>query len=520
MPSPSDHLAASLKRLKELQRKGQVAVRSRDLSRVHRERLTRNGFLREVMKGWYIPSRPEEPAGESTAWYAAYWTFAAQYLESRFGKEWCLSADQSLLLHVGDRTVPPQLLVRSPKGNNKPTPLPHDTSVFDVRLELPAATDRTLHDGMRVMTLAASLAHCSPDMFHAKPVEVRAALGMLTDAADLLRCLLDGGKSKVAGRLAGALRNIGRAALADQVRDTMRTAGYTVTETDPFAEPSPVLLAGRPLSPYVGRMRLTWAAMRATVLEHFPAPPAVRPEKAVYLRQVEDVYRADAYHSLSIEGYQVSDALIERVRSGGWNPDHDEADRRNRSALAARGYWQAFQRVQAAVELVLDGGNAGEIAERAHPEWYRELFGPSVAAGILRPGDLAGYRSGPVFIRRSQHVPPPMEAVRDLMPELFALLAAEPEPAVRVVLGHFFFVYVHPYVDGNGRMGRFLMNLMIASGGWPWTLVTIDTRDAYMAALEQASVHRDIQPLTRYLAERLAASSQYDSPDAASDTPT
>ncbi len=204
----------------------------------------------------------------------------------------------------------------------------------------------------------------------------------------------------------------------------------------------------------------------------------------------------------------MSDALIERVRSGDWNPDHDPADRENRNALAARGYWQAFQRVKAAVERVLMGDNAGVLADRAHPEWYRELFGPSVVAGILQPADLAGYRNGPVYVRRSLHVPPPKEAVRDLMPEFFALLAAEPEPAVRVVLGHFFFVYIHPYFDGNGRMGRFLMNLMVAAGGWRWTLVTVDTRDAYMAALERASVHQEIEPLTRYLAARLEESAR------------
>ncbi len=506
MASPSNHLATSLELLQELQRRGRIAVRARDLSRVHRERLTRNGFLREVMKGWYIPARPDEQVGETTAWYAAYWTFASQYLESRFGDEWCLSADQSLLFHVGDRIVPPQLLVRSPKGSNKPTQLPHDTSVFDVRLELPDTFERTTVEGVRVMTLAAALANCSPAMFRARAVEVRSALALLPDSGDLLRCLLEGGKSKIAGRLAGAFRNIGRERIADQVKETMRAAGYTVSESDPFAEPSPVLFAGRSNSPYVGRMQLMWATMRQVVLEHFPLPPAVRPDKSVYLQQVEDVYRDDAYHSLSIEGYQVSDALIERVRSGAWNPDRDEADRQNRNALAARGYWQAFQRVKAAVEQVLDGGNAGEIADHAHPEWYRELFGPSVAAGILKPADLAGYRNGAVHIRRSLHVPPPIEAVRDLMPEFFKLLAAEREPAVRVVLGHFFFVYVHPYFDGNGRMGRFLMNVMVAAGGWRWMLITFDTRDTYMDALEQASVRQDIVPLTRYLAERLEAS--------------
>jgi len=40
------------------------------------------------------------------------------------------------------------------------------------------------------------------------------------------------------------------------------------------------------------------------------------------------------------------------------------------------------------------------------------------------------------------------------MPSFFELLAEEQDPAVRVVLGHFVFVYMHPYMDGNGRMGR------------------------------------------------------------------
>ena len=52
------------------------------------------------------------------------------------------------------------------------------------------------------------------------------------------------------------------------------------------------------------------------------------------------------------------------------------------------------------------------------------------------------------------HVPPSRESVRELMPTFFELLQQEKEPAVRVVLGHFAFVYIHPYFDGNGRVGR------------------------------------------------------------------
>jgi len=103
------------------------------------------------------------------------------------------------------------------------------------------------------------------------------------------------------------------------------------------------------------------------------------------------------------------------------------------------------------------------------------------------------------------HVPPNRDAVRELMPAFFDLLKNEPEPAVRAVLGHFVFVYIHPYVDGNGRMGRFLMNVMLASGGYPWTVVPVKGRDGYMAALEKASVESNVIPFARFLGKLLKA---------------
>lgn len=71
---------------------------------------------------------------------------------------------------------------------------------------------------------------------------------------------------------------------------------------------------------------------------------------------------ADAYHSLSIEGYRVSADLIERVRSGTWNPDHNEQDRERRNAMAARGYWQAYREVRKSIGRVLKGESPGTVA--------------------------------------------------------------------------------------------------------------------------------------------------------------
>ena len=311
----------------------------------------------------------------------------------------------------------------------------------------------------------------------------------------------------VAGRLAGAFRNIGRAKIADEIIKTMRSAGYDARESDPFKSPTPFTHPPRALSPYVIRMRLSWRQMRDVIAESFPKARGTPKDMESYLKSVDEIYVDDAYNSLSIEGYRVSRELIERVRTGAWNPDGGDADRQQRDAMAARGYYEAFRLVKGSVERVLKGQNSGQVFERDHNAWYRALFEPSVTAGILAPADLAGYRAGQVYVRRSKHVPPKPEAVRDLMPALFDLLTEEENPGVRAVLGHFMFVYIHPYMDGNGRRGRFLMNVMLASGGYRWTVIPVESRDQYMKALESASVGQNIAPFAEFIARLVRTSS-------------
>ncbi len=500
MASPSEKLAESLEVLRALEEAGGGAIRARDLTRTHRERLVANGFLREVIRGWYIPARPGEAPGESTAWYAAFWPFAVAYLETRFGQNWSLSPEQSLSLHGGNWTVPQQLVVRSPRARNKVTTFPHGTSLLDLRAALPKAADRQEREGLRIFSLESALIECSPNTFSHHATDVRAALAMIRDASALLARLLEGGHSTIAGRLAGAFRNNGRNAIADEILKTMMAAGYAVRETDPFADRPALALPSRQASPYVNRIRLLWQKMREPVMARFPKAPGLPRNARVYMKGVDEAYVADAYHSLSIEGYRVTPDLIERVRSGSWNPGVNQEDREHRSAMAARGYWQAYRAVRESIGTVLKKQDPGEVAREDHRAWYRELFAPSVAAGLLRPADLAGYRGGPVYIRESKHVPMNRDAVLDVMPAFFDLLRDETDGAVRVVLGHFVFVYIHPYMDGNGRMGRFLMNLMMAAGGYPWTVIPVTRRKTYMAALEKASVGEDIGPFADFLA--------------------
>jgi DNA-binding MarR family transcriptional regulator len=499
MATPGEKLAESLEKLKVLQGNGVVGIKADDFTRVHRERLIDNGFIREVVRGWYISAPHDEKQGDSTSWFTSFWGFCSRYLEDRYSEDYCISAEQSLMIHAGNHSVPHQLIIRSPRGNNMPTQLLFNTSLFVMKSNLPNKAEIEVIEGVRIVNLFSAIVHCPASMFQTNATDVRTALFLIQDASELLAILLEGGHSTIAGRLAGAFRNIGREKIADDIVKTMEKAGYVIRENDPFEEETLVSLTARSKSPYANRIRLMWYEMRKKVIPHFPEAPGIPEKSDAYLKAVDDLYVTDAYHSLSIERYKVTVELIERVRSGDWDPKENEADRKQHDAMAARGYWLASQRVRQSLERILKKDNAGTVADDNHGDWYRELFAPSVTSGILKPSDLAGYRNNQVYIGHSKHVPLNKDAVRDAIPELFDLLKEEENAAVRSVLGHFIFVYIHPYMDGNGRMGRFLMNVMLASGGYPWTVIPVEQRDKYMEALEAASVDQDIEPFAKFL---------------------
>ncbi|MGO8840765.1 MAG: Fic family protein [Methyloceanibacter sp.] len=504
MAAPHEKLAASLAELEKLQKGGRRAFRSNELTRSHRERLLKQGFLREVIKGWLISSSLNAEPGDSTPWYASFWQFCASYCEDRFGDQWHLSPEQSLLLHAENTVIPPQVVVYSPKGANNTVELLFGTSFYDLKQkQMPSADDVTVRDGLRIFTAEAALIRVPEAFFTRNPLEAQIVLGGLRNVSDLLGRLLDGGHSAVAGRLAGAFRRIGRADVADKILSALKAAGYDVRETDPFARRTSIVSVGQTIAPITARLRALWGSSRQAVIKLFPEAPGLPRNREAYLRLIDEIYRSDAYHSLSIEGYQVTPELIERVGTGAWNPDGDDGDHDNRNVLAARGYWQAFQLVKSSVAKIIGRQKPGPVVRAAQGEWYRELFQPSVAAGLIPASALAGYRNHAVFVRGSRYVPPRWEAVRDAMPTMFDLIEAEENRGVRAVLGHWLFGYIHPYPDGNGRMARFLMNAMLASGGYPWTVIRVEDQRKYLASLDTASINNDIRPFARFIAERV-----------------
>nr|WP_063791584.1 Fic family protein [Burkholderia ambifaria] len=505
MAAPNEKLADSLNVLKALQDQGfrvfQPSVIP-SLTRTHRERLVRAGFLKQVIQGWYLANNPEDADGDSTRWYANMEVFVAAYANSRFDDDWQLSAELSLLKHSGHTSIAKQLQLQSPKANNQMQALPHDCSLFLYRIPESQLVASRAPDasGLILMPLPDALIRVSPTFFTQHEMAAQIAMRQV-DISLLIARLLEGGHSLVAGRLAGALRAVGRTADANQLLTTMKAAMYTTTENNPFERPLAQINGRRNESPYVLRIKAMWSTMRETVLKRFEnVPRRGLTDANSLLSDIAARYVADAYHSLSIEGYRVGAELIEKVRNGQWSPLTHPEDRQTRDAMAAKGYAETHSHVKALIGRVVNEGlKPAEAFSADFFQWYVTLFSPSVQAGILKAGDLAGFRNNQVFIRNALHVPPSPEAVRECMPALMDLLESEEHAGVRAVLGHFIFVFIHPYMDGNGRLSRFVMNFMLTTGGYPWTIVTVQSRKAYLDALEQASTYGNIEPFADLL---------------------
>lgn len=504
-PKGNPTLAAALKTLKRLQEKHNGVIETSDIkSDEQRVVLVDTGFLRPVMKGWYICSSPSDNDGDTTAWYASFWAFVSGYLGKRFAKRYCLNPEASLMLHTGNTTVPRQVTCVTIDSGTSKIDLPFDTSllVYPDKKRVPVA--RLEVRGLQVWPVAEALCVVGPSFFVNNPREAEIALATIRNASELLPTLLAGDKMvTAASRLAAAFAFVNRPDEAERIQKAFAKLKITLKLVNPFELAEPTISPGKERSPYVLRLRSMWAGWRQDVINAFPPAPGLENQGAGYLARVDERYVSDAYNSLSIEGYRVTDELIERVARGNWNPDGDPEHDKTRDALAARGYFQAFKAVRESIGKVLASGNAGLVVKRDHHDWYAELFGPSVTAGIVEASQLAGYRRGPIFIRNSMHTPLPSEALLDSLEALWEMLEAEPEACVRAVLGHHLFVFIHPYFDGNGRIGRLLMNTLLASGGYPWTVIRMSRREAYMKALEAASVKGQITPLAEFIAQEM-----------------
>jgi Fic family protein len=95
-----------------------------------------------------------------------------------------------------------------------------------------------------------------------------------------------------------------------------------------------------------------------------------------------------------------------------------------------------------------------------------------------------------VYVRGANFTPPPAKDVPLYIAQWVHWLTSDAalryDPVIRAAIAHHDFEAVHPFTDGNGRVGRLLLNLMLMQEGYPPALVLREWRPRYIQALQQA----------------------------------
>ena len=259
-------------------------------------------------------------------------------------------------------------------------------------------------------------------------------------------------------------------------------------------------------SPWLDRQFMALERFRGVLddsLERQVGPPPGL-SRARLVGNARQAKQYDAYHNTTLEGYRITKEVSDTVVNGTASTAIASGEEL-RAIMAVQGYSHAFDMV---IDLVRKPP-APRIDEALILDLYVELFRPSLDAGTLAEQDLRGWRTIPVGLAGGwRHAPPAHGKVASLVRGLSDFAArTDLRPLTRAVLLHLEFVTIHPFVDGNGRLGRLLMNYALLDAGYPWVTIRSDEKHPYFQALERAQVDGDIEMLGKFLAVHISQAS-------------
>lgn len=217
---------------------------------------------------------------------------------------------------------------------------------------------------------------------------------------------------------------------------------------------------------------------------------AMRPLPQETVKSLKDYYRIGlTFSSNALEGNSLTESETKVVIEDGLTiegkPLHD--------VYEAVGHAKAYDYIyQLATHKTLEEADILML----HRLFYQQI-----------DNDQAGhYRSVSVFISGSKFaVTPPKKIATEMKKfvEWFTKKEATTHPIEFATLVHKKFVFIHPFIDGNGRLARLLMNLALLRNEYSIALIPAILRHEYIAALEQA--HTDDHRFREFIADRIIA---------------
>ncbi len=198
-----------------------------------------------------------------------------------------------------------------------------------------------------------------------------------------------------------------------------------------------------------------------------------RPLPASTLKQLKEYYRIGlTYTSNAIEGNSLTETetkiILEDGITIGGKPIKDYYE--------ALGHSEAYDYIY---KLAKDKGVAEDDIKKLHKLFYHRI--DEVKAGK--------YRKEKVFISGSKYSLPSPEKVSELMQDFTSRMKEierKNHPVEYSAIAHKELVFIHPFVDGNGRVARLLMNLILLQKGYCIAIIPPILRRDYINALEKA----------------------------------
>lgn len=235
---------------------------------------------------------------------------------------------------------------------------------------------------------------------------------------------------------------------------------------------------------------------------------SLRPLQPEVVAQIEQKLRIEAnYHSNAIEGNTLTlgetRSLILHGLTAHGKPMRDHLD--------VEGHDSAVKAIEAAVrnEEPLTEVFIRNLHRILLKEPYESEAVSPDGTRIRRPITIGDYKTTPNNVRTSTgeiyYFTPPEQvkpAMSDLIDWYRRMEDAGEHPIVIAATFHYRFVRIHPFDDGNGRMARLLMNMILIRRGYTVSMIRREGRNDYLDHLERSDRSEDLTEFINYIASR------------------